>query len=160
MVQTSKRTIMKKIFGILVSAIVIIGMSSSSPSLIKNRVDFEVKIGGGVLGDFIVTKQSLGDREDFVIEQIIEDGLLHKSKVRYRVHSQYKGSQLQVMEMKNVVDEVVLQSSDLQLKQGVYHLNTDLESINVPAAYMAAVSAYMFFEEPSNWTSIFHEKYG
>ncbi|MFT4681429.1 MAG: hypothetical protein ACI9YU_001275 [Flavobacteriales bacterium] len=78
MVQTSKRTIMKKIFGILVSAIVIIGMSSSSPSLIKNRVDFEVKIGGGVLGDFIVAKQSLGDREDFVIEQIIEDGLLHK----------------------------------------------------------------------------------
>lgn len=151
---------MKKLLGIAVSVIVLLGMTSSSPGLIKNRVDFEVRIGSRILGDFVVTKKSLGDRDDFVIEQTIEDGLLHKSKVHYRVHSQYKGSRLQVMEMQNTIDEVILQSSDLQLKEGVYHLNTDLGSITVPASDMTVGSAYMFFEEPSDWTSVFHEKYG
>lgn len=160
MVQINKRTIMKKFVGIAVSVIVIVGMTSSSPTLITNRVDFEVRIGSRTLGDFVVTKQSLGDRDDFVMEQIIEDGLLHKSKVHYRVHSQYKSSQLQVMEMQNTVDEVLLQSSDLELKEGVYHLKTDLGSITVPASDMTVGSAYMFFEEPIGWVAVFHEKYG
>ena len=62
--------------------------------------------------------------------------------------------------MQNTIDEVILQSCDLQLKEGVYHLNTDLGSITVPASDMTVGSAYMFFEEPSDWTSVFHEKYG
>lgn len=160
LVQTIKRTVMKKFIGILTSVIVLIGLSASSPALIQKRVDFEVRIGSRVLGDFVVIKQQLGDREDFVIEQIIEDGLLHKSKVHYRVHSQYKAAQLQVMEMQNVVDEVVLQSSDLQLKEGIYHLNTDLGTVKVPAEDMVRGSAYIFFEEPSESGLIFHEKYG
>ena len=47
---------MEKLLGIAVSVIVLLGMTSSSPGLIKNRVDFEVRIGSRILGDFVVTK--------------------------------------------------------------------------------------------------------
>ena len=151
---------MKKLIGSLIVLGVFVTFTASTPGIVKKEVEFDVRIGSRTLGAYKVTMQALGDREDFVIEQVIEDGLLHRSKVHYRVHSQYKASQLQVMEMRNVVDDVVLQSSDLKFEDGTYFMQTDLGKIQLPEGEMAPGSVYLFFEEPKEWTSVFHEKYG
>lgn len=142
---------------------VIAGMafcSSYTPAIETQEFTYEVKIGHKNLGELKVSKQEMGSREDYEFNQITEDGLLHRSTVQYSMHSQYENEKLVSMELRNIVDDVLLQSTDMELVDGVYELHTDLGNMTIPESELRPGSAKMFFGEPEGLSSVFHEKYG
>ena len=134
--------------------------SAHAPANIKSQATYEVKIGHKMLGELKVTKHQMGDREAYEFHQVTEDGLLHKSKVEYTMSSLYERGKLVQMEMRNIMDEVLLQSSDLKLVDGVYQIHTDLGNMEIPEDELRPGSASMFFQEPVGLTSVFHERHG
>ncbi len=105
-------------------------------------------------------KQEMGDREAFEFHQVTKDGLLHESTVEYTMYSLYENGRLKEMEMRNIMDDVLLQSADMKLVDGIYKLNTDLGNMQIPESELRPGSAQMFFGEPEGWESVFHEKHG
>jgi hypothetical protein len=151
---------MKKHFSLIGIFVAMLACVSYAPKIEKQQYTYEVKMGHRLLGELKVTKQEMGDREAFKFHQITEDGLLHKSKVEYTMLSMYEYGKLTNMEMRNVMDDVLLQSADMKLVDGVYQLKTDLGNMEIPEGDLRPGSAQMFFGEPDGLSSVFHEKHG
>lgn len=149
---------MKKLALILAPAFLM--LSSFGPTTLNKRFTYDVYLGERPIGTYLVDKTEVNGVENLRVETFTSAGLIRKTEHKFVMVSSYDESKLVASDIKTWLNQD-LESSELIHWDGNQYIKQSGDELKpIYEHFVTYSSACVYFEEPSDRTSLFYEKYG
>lgn len=139
---------------------VAIMLMSAGPIADVDHFTYEVTIDGKTIGTYVVNKTVVGNSETFRVETETSAGLIGKMSHKFVMRSSFDEKKLVASDLKTWVNNDLESSTSLKWNGQRYVKQQGEKLSEIACAVAEYSSASLFFEEPTDRSELFHEKFG